>query len=97
MLEQKAKLSYSCFSEGGTGVAHVTHTEIAKSPKNGFVAHRFARFFAEFVCYAQDFFPFTVAALCHLTRTIAASNYVKFTSLMFFAINIISYIISWNV
>ena len=29
-------------------------TEITK---NGFVTHRSARFFAEFACYAHDFFP----------------------------------------
>ena len=30
----------------------------SKITKNGFVTHRCARFFAEFACYAQDFFLF---------------------------------------
>jgi len=44
--------------------------ETAKITKNGFVTHRFARLFAEFVCYARDFFPTRqgpVAALCRPT------------------------------
>ena len=41
-----------------------------KISKNGFVTHRYARFFAEFACYAQDFFPNRAGApqqrWCHL-------------------------------
>ena len=33
----------------------------SKITKNGFETHRCARFFAEFACYAHDFFPFEQA------------------------------------
>ena len=71
-----------------TRTVHVTHDfscpETAKITKNGLVTHHCARFFAEFACYAQDFFPTQAGVLQQRCATLILFFIVTYTLKLFF-------------